>query len=134
MDTPKTGMNIEQLLKFHLAFSYQAYRIMEIKNHDYAGAAGESPFRNFTSPEALGIASTEQGILIRMVDKINRLVTFCKDGKLEVTNETAADALLDIINYAVILGAYMRERAGIDNHSLEEAPDGEQSENRNNPE
>ena len=104
-------MNVEKLLKFHLAMCYQAYQIMEKKNHDYAGAGGASPFRNFTSPEALGIASTEQGILIRMVDKVNRLVTFCRDGKLEVTNETATDAVIDIINYSVILAAYVQAKA-----------------------
>ena len=114
-------MNIEQLLKFHLAFSYQAYKVMEAKNHDYAGADGETPFRNFTSPEALGLASTEQGLMIRMVDKINRLVTFCRDGKLEVTNETAVDALVDLINYSIILAAFMRARSGIT--ETEEEPD-----------
>ena len=117
-------MNIEQLLKFHLAFCYQAYQIMEVKNHDYAGSSGETPFRNFTSPEALGIASTEQGLLIRMVDKINRLVTFCRDGKLEVTNETAQDALLDLINYSIILGGYMRAKAGLGAIDAEERTDG----------
>jgi hypothetical protein len=104
-------MNIEDLLKFHLAFCYQAYKVMEVKNHDYAGADGETPFRNFTSPEALGIATTEQGLLIRMVDKINRLVTFCRDGKLEVTNETSHDALIDLINYSIILAGYMKAKA-----------------------
>lgn len=112
METKARSMNVEELLKFHLAFCYRAYRLVEVKNHDYAGADGASPFRNFTSPEALGIATTEQGILIRMIDKINRLVTFCKDGKLAVDNETAGDALLDLINYSIILAAYMRDKHG----------------------
>jgi hypothetical protein len=111
-------MNVEQLLKFHLAFCYRAYRLVEVKNHDYAGADGEHPFKNFTSVEALGVATTEQGILVRMTDKLNRLVTFVRDGKLEVTNETAVDAMLDLINYSIILAAYIREKAGLEDGDL----------------
>lgn len=105
---PKTP--VEDLLEFHLAFCHRAYLLCAKKNHDYAGAHGLSPYRNFESIEALGIASTESGLLIRMTDKINRLVTFVNDGKLAMENETAIDALLDIVNYSVILAAYMRVR------------------------
>ena len=127
-------MNVEQLLQFHLALCYQAYQVMESKNHDYAGAGGESPFRNFTSPEALGIATTEQGILIRMTDKLNRLVTFCRDGKLEVANETARDAIIDIVNYSVILAAYMNTRGMTQAPQDTQEDEGDRTENRDNPE
>tara|TARA_R110000787_G_scaffold186566_4_gene298279 strand:+ start:5154 stop:5519 length:366 start_codon:yes stop_codon:yes gene_type:complete len=119
-------MNVKGLLQFHLAFCYRAYKLMEAKNHDYAGAGGEEPFRNFKAPEALGIATTEQALLVRMVDKINRLVTFCRDGKLEVTNETAQDALLDLMNYTIILGGYMQDKAPADAET-EPVPDAEVS-------
>ncbi|QDP54775.1 MAG: hypothetical protein Unbinned5784contig1000_18 [Prokaryotic dsDNA virus sp.] len=105
----KTPM--DELLEFHMVFTHAAYQLCERKNHDYAGAQGQSPFRNFETVEALGLASTETGIVIRMADKINRLVTFARDGKLKVANESASDALLDIVNYAVILAAYIRKRA-----------------------
>ena len=134
MEAEEDPMNVEQLLQFHLALCYQSYQVMESKNHDYAGAGGESPFRNFTSPEALGIATTEQGILIRMTDKLNRLVTFCRDGKLEVTNETARDAVVDIINYSVILAAYMQAKAVAHNPGQEEEDEGDRPENRDNSE
>lgn len=105
VEAPKTAS--ERLLQFHLAFCYRAYCICKVKNHDYGGASGETPWRNFESTEALGIASTESGILMRMGDKLNRLVTYVNDGKLNVPNEGAMDALLDTINYCVLLAAYI---------------------------
>ena len=44
-----------------------------------------------------------------MTDKLNRLITFVQDGKLVVDNEGVEDALLDLINYSVILGAYLQQ-------------------------
>jgi hypothetical protein len=101
---------VDELLEFHLAFCYRAYQICAKKNHDYAGAEGMSPWRNFETCEQLGLARTEAGFLIRMGDKLNRLVTFVRDGRLAVDNEGAMDALLDIINYSILLAAYMQKR------------------------
>jgi hypothetical protein len=84
--------------------------LCESKNHDYAGAGGLQPYRNFEAVEALGIAPTEVGLLIRITDKVQRLTTWVHDGKLVVENESAVDSLLDIVNYTVILAAYMRQR------------------------
>jgi len=102
-------MNADELLAFHRVFCGRAYRLCAAKNHDYAGAKGQSPFRNFESIDALGIASTETGFLVRMADKLNRLVTFVNDGKLAVKNEGATDSLLDLINYAVLLAAFVHD-------------------------
>ena len=41
-------MNREELFKHHKAICKEALEIMEKKNHDYAGAGGDSPFANFT--------------------------------------------------------------------------------------
>ena len=102
-------MNVEGLLNYHRQLCNQAQLLMSRKNHDYAGAEGADPFRNFAAPEKLGIASTEAGLLIRMTDKLNRLITFVQDGKLVVDNEGVEDALLDLINYSAILGAYLQQ-------------------------
>ena len=99
-----------RLMEFHLALCHQAYRLCQKKNEDYAGAEGCNPWRNFESIELLGIASTEVGLLTRMTDKLNRLVTFVKDGKLSVENEGALDSLVDMINYSVLLAAYIQKR------------------------
>ena len=66
---------------------------------------------NFESTERLGIASTETGMLIRMGDKLNRLITYVQDGKLACENEGAADALVDMINYSVLLAGYIQRKA-----------------------
>ena len=101
---------VEQVLQFHKAFCHAAYEICRVKNHDYAGASGQSPFRNFQSVELMGLTSTETGFVVRILDKVNRLVTFAKDGKLKVANESTQDALLDIINYCVLLAAYIKAK------------------------
>lgn len=108
-DQPAT--EVERLLQFHLAFCHRAYMVCQDKNHDYAGADGSSPWRNFESTERLGIASTETGMLIRMGDKLNRLITYVKDGKLACENEGAADALIDMVNYSVLLAGYIQRKA-----------------------
>jgi len=83
---------------------------MKKKNHDYAGESGETPFANFERTEAMGVCSTEQGFLVRVIDKVSRLSTFASAGKLEVDNESYEDAIVDIINYMVLLSAYLKDK------------------------
>ena len=103
-------MNREELLKFHDALTSEAKEIMKVKNHDYAGTDGLTPFANFERCESMAICSTEQGFLVRVVDKISRLSTFVESGKLKVTNESYRDAVLDIINYMVLFGAFTADK------------------------
>ena len=103
-------MNREQLLKHHDSLTKQAKDIMKAKNHDYAGEKGDSPFANFERTEAMGVCSTEQGFLVRVVDKVSRLSTFCQAGQLKVDNESYEDAILDIINYMVLFSGYLKEK------------------------
>ena len=105
-------MNREQLLEHHDHLSTTAKDIMKKKNHDYAGSGGDSPFANFERTEAMGICSTEAGVLVRMVDKISRLSTFVEAGKLKVDNEGYQDAIVDIINYCVLLNGIIEEKNG----------------------
>ena len=88
---------------------------MEKKNHDYAGESGDTPFANFSRTEAMGVCSTEQGFLVRVVDKVSRLSTFCQAGQLKVDNESYEDAILDIINYMVLFSGYLKEKEELDN-------------------
>lgn len=81
--------------------------IMLAKNHDYSGDV--NPFRNFEMVEHLGITSVENGILVRMTDKITRISNLLgKEGK--VLDEKVEDTLLDLANYAVILKCYMESK------------------------
>ncbi len=103
-------MNREQLFKHHKTICKEALEIMEKKNHDYAGESGDTPFANFSRTEAMGVCSTEQGFLVRVVDKVSRLSTFCQTGNLKVDNESYEDAILDIVNYMVLFSGYLKEK------------------------
>ena len=69
-------MTRDQLLKNHEAICKEARNLMELKNKDYAGNGGKEPFANFTRCEAMGVCTTEQGFLVRIVDKLSRMSSF----------------------------------------------------------
>lgn len=105
-------MDRTALFAHHRALTEAAFKIMQAKNNDYAGSKGDNPFANFQRCEAMGICSAEQGFLVRIVDKVSRLSTFAQDGKLAVTNESYEDAILDIMNYCVLMSAYIKGKKG----------------------
>lgn len=78
------------------------------KNNDYTGDADDA-FANFKVTEALGLSDARTGLLIRMVDKIQRLKTFIAKGELKVKGESAQDAARDCIGYSLILLGMLEE-------------------------
>lgn len=104
-------MKRDELFQHHEELCKTALAIMMKKNHDYAGNSGITPFANFERCEAMGVCSTEQGFLVRIIDKVSRLSTFATDGKLVVENEGYNDAVLDIINYCVLFSAYVKSKS-----------------------
>lgn len=84
-------------------------KIIEAKNSDYT-AGSDDPFANFRLTETLELGTAETGLLIRMVDKIQRVKSFIQQGELKVQNESAADAARDIIGYSLILIGLMHDR------------------------
>lgn len=107
-------MKQEELFKFHAEMADRALEICRKKNNDYTSAAGggSDPFANFSRVESMGVTTTEQGFLVRMTDKMSRLSTYASLGRLEVEDETVEDTLLDLVNYAILLAAFMRHRNG----------------------
>ena len=103
-------MNRKELFEHHKELCATALGIMEKKNHDYAGESGDTPFANFSRTEAMGVCSTEQGFLVRVIDKVSRLSTFVESGKLKVENESYNDAIVDIINYMVLFSGYISSK------------------------
>jgi len=103
-------MNVDGLLKHHKALTTAALATMAHKNHDYAGGKGESPFKNFTMASTLGLCSVEQGILVRMTDKLSRLVTYSEGEEAQVSDESFDDTVVDLINYTIILSAYRQTK------------------------
>jgi hypothetical protein len=60
----------------------------------------------------MGICNTEQGFMVRLTDKMSRLSSFVQSGKMHVEDESFQDTCLDVINYMVLLSAYITERDG----------------------
>jgi hypothetical protein len=103
-------MTRDELFKTHEQMCKFALELMKKKNADYAGSDGVNPFANFRRAEALGICSTEQAFLVRMTDKMSRLSSFAAKGKLDVEDESVYDTLIDMINYSVLLAAYLKSK------------------------
>lgn len=100
-------MTRDELLTLHVGLTEDALEIMRAKNHDYTGGSGD-PFLNFRAAEYLGI-DARLGLLLRMMDKVQRLRT-AATSTLQVKEETWKDAVLDIINYAVLYAGLSEEK------------------------
>jgi len=99
-------MNREQFLKSIESTYTSGIELIKLKNQDYAGDS--DPFRNFRSASVIGL-TVEQGILIRMLDKLARIGNLL-DRKEVVLDESLTDSLRDIANYAAILKAYREQK------------------------
>jgi len=103
-------MTRDELLQFHEEITKEARDLMSLKNRDYAGNEGVEPFANFTRVEAMGICKTEQGFMVRLTDKMSRLSSFVRAGKMHIKDESFKDTCVDVINYMVLLAAYLKEQ------------------------
>ena len=103
-------MTRDELLKYHQEICESARELMSLKNRDYAGSDGTQPFANFTRVESMGICSTEQGFMTRITDKMSRLSSFLNSGKMHVEDESFSDTIVDVINYMVLLSAYIKDK------------------------
>jgi hypothetical protein len=101
-------MTREQLFELHQNICTEALELMRKKNNDYAN--GFDPFLNFRRAEYLGFSTAELGVLIRMTDKMSRISTFLNKGELSLQNESVQDAIVDIINYSVILAGLLKDK------------------------
>jgi len=111
-------MTRDELLDFHIKVCEDARALMNLKNRDYAGGGGEEPFANFTRCEAMGICETEAGFLVRVIDKVSRMSSFLRAGKMHVEDESFYDAIIDVVNYMVLLGAYVKDKDDESNEHL----------------
>lgn len=92
-------MTRDELFKLHETTCAEALITMRKKNADYASS--NDPFQNFNGSEQFGIHRV-MGLVLRIGDKLQRINSFIQKSKLEVTNEGWADAIQDIINYAIL--------------------------------
>lgn len=98
-----------QLLADHLSFTNEDFEIMKTKNSDYSSSY--DPYLNFKMVEIVGACSAEQAIFARMMDKMMRLATAIGGDDLKVEDESVADTLSDLRNYAVILQSYIKNNS-----------------------
>jgi hypothetical protein len=101
-------MTVEELFELHDELTTRAKKIMEGKNHDY-GQQHRDPFANFRGAKFIGL-DEEKGLLLRVMDKIQRQNAFIEKGILLVKNEGIEDTCIDIINYQVLLLGLIREK------------------------
>lgn len=97
-------MNEQNILVKSLEETYiKVLDIARRKNADYADNA--DPFKNFKMCEQFGV-SAEQGILVRISDKISRIGNLLNK-EAQVKDESINDTIEDAINYLAILKAYL---------------------------
>lgn len=101
-------MTREEYIKLARAECDTILSIVEKKNADYTGGS-DDPFDNFKVSERVGLAKAEIGLLIRMMDKVQRVRSFLSKGELQVKNESAQDAVRDIIGYSLVLLGIMED-------------------------
>jgi hypothetical protein len=101
--------------------------ILVKKNNDYASSEPENFFRNFEASAHVAGISVEQGIIVRLMDKVSRISNLLtKDAKVE--DEKITDTISDLINYAAILYAYLdREHSLFENYNPDSEDDCEPS-------
>lgn len=114
----RVKMSREEYLAFHKSCCEKMLAITTAKNNDYTGAS-DNPFSNFTAVESLGISSTEQGFLTRMLDKMARITTFAKKGMLLVKDESVEDTLLDLANYSILMAGYIKSKRSLNDSKKE---------------
>lgn len=92
---------IEQRLQVIEELGKEELKIMAKKANDYSGTGDCN--RNIRACDALGICSAEQGVLIRLQDKLSRLITLIINGVESQVDESIRDTIMDARNYLGIL-------------------------------
>jgi len=80
--------------------------LIDRKNDDYT--AGGSCFANFEICEQIGIDRL-QGLTIRFLDKVQRLKSYAKSGRLSVADEGIEDVFKDFIGYSFLALGMLHE-------------------------
>ena len=101
-------MTKDELFQMHEALCEKARELMRKKNEDYSN--GADPFANFRMSRLLHIPEAK-GVLLRMQDKMARMVSLIDRGDLKVKDESMSDTIVDLINYSVILHGLLKETA-----------------------
>jgi hypothetical protein len=106
----------EHLLEMRKRLNEKADEILVSKGNDYNAAQQESgdTLFNLRVCALMGIVpSPVDGILVRMSDKLMRLVSLTRPGTVQrVTDESLEDTVIDLRNYADYVLAMVKEQKG----------------------
>ncbi len=105
----------EAYFAFHQECTRKMYDISRAKNSDYTGES-QNPFENFLNSVIFAGVQPEQGIMVRLGDKIARIKSLLHKGTAAVKDESLEDSILDACNYLIILAAYVKEQKSIKNN------------------
>ena len=81
--------------------------IMKAKNADYSGK--EDDLSNFKTSATIAKISVEQGLLVRIMDKMSRVGNLLTTDA-EVKSESISDTISDAINYLAILNYALQKK------------------------
>jgi len=103
-------MTIEEIIKLLEETTNDLKNTLRRKSSDYTGGEGsQDPFANFRATKVLDIDPVI-GIMMRIMDKIQRVRSFVNDGELKVPNESVYDAFDDMIGYTILAKAMLKEK------------------------
>jgi len=100
-------MQREDYLKEIKSIFDRCYKITEKKGKDYAKE--HDVFYNFKMCEIFGVCLAEEGIVVRMTDKLSRIINLLHK-KNDVEDERIEDTIMDLINYSAILLVYLKSK------------------------
>lgn len=105
-------MTREQLILRIREITDEMCMTVEKKNADY-GSLDVNPFKNFTMVETIGVATAEQGFYTRILDKVMRIGSYIRNGKLRVADEKVTDTITDLAVYLLLLRCYLEDQANL---------------------
>ncbi len=98
----------------------------DAKNHDYATA--ENPYKNLEGVSRIGIEPW-RGIIIRLMDKFERVEQYCSNGELAIKSEGMEDTFKDIAVYSTQVMILFRKQQDDATQELTEIDRGKDAEN-----
>jgi len=98
----------------------------DAKNHDYATA--ENPYKNLEGVSRIGIEPW-RGIVIRLMDKFERVEQYCTNGELAIKSEGMEDTFKDIAVYSTLAMILFRKQQDDATQELTEVERGKDAEN-----
>ena len=98
----------------------------DAKNHDYATA--ENPYKNLEGVSRIGIEPW-RGIVIRLMDKFERVEQYCSNGELAIKSEGMEDTFKDIAVYSTLAMILFRKQQDDATQELTELERGKDAEN-----